>query len=229
MGEKAVALWTGGKDSALALHEARLWGYDIVGLATFVPDGGDFLAHPLGIIKLQSEALKVPHVCLRVDQPFATSYEAAIDRIAASLEVAALVTGDIRPVDGYPNWIKERCRSVGVEVVMPLWGRDGTELLEEFLSCGFAAIFSCVKKPWFTEDWLGARLDHRALEALRTISAETGLDICGEQGEYHTLVIDGPGFERSIGIGACSRRSRDTISYLEIADAALARKGRRST
>jgi len=229
MGGKAVVLWSGGKDSALAFREARLWGYDVVGLATFAPDGGDFLAHPLRFVRLQSEALAVPHVCVRIDQPFEASYEAAIEQIATRLEVATLVTGDVRPVDGYPNWIKERCRSVGVEVVTPLWGRDGGGLLEELLSCGFTAIFSCVKKAWFTEDWLGSRLDHRALEALRTISAESGLDICGEQGEYHTLVIDGPGFERGISIRAFDRRSTEYFSYLEISAAALAGKRRHST
>ena len=81
-----------------------------------------------------------------------------------------------------------------------LWGCDRFELLNRLLSCKFRAIFSCVKKPWFTDEWLGKELNKDSLDKLGMINAKTGLDISGEQGEYHTLVLDGPPFRKSISI-----------------------------
>ena len=91
--KKAVVCWTGGKDSALALYEARLLGYEITQLVTFVPDEPNFLAHPLHLIKLQSEAIGIPHKEMTIREPYKESYEEAIQSLKA--EAAAIVTGDI--------------------------------------------------------------------------------------------------------------------------------------
>jgi diphthamide synthase (EF-2-diphthine--ammonia ligase) len=98
-------------------------------------------------------------------------------------------------------------------------------LLKRLISNGFKVIFSCVKKPWFTEDWVGRLLDMKTLGLLAANSADTGLDMCGENGEYHTLVLDGPPFKKSIRIESSSIRRDGSLTYLEIHDVALCDKG----
>ena len=216
MSNNAADLWTGGKDSSLALCEAELLGYEVRSLVTFVPSEPEFLAHPLGFMKYQAEALNLPHYTLEVNEPFKASYENAIHFLRAKYGIDTLITGDIAEVDGYPNWIKECNKGSGVEVLTPLWGRDRRELLEQLISYGFRAIFSCVKKPWFTGKWLGTEISEDTLKRLSALNAETGLDICGEQGEYHTLVLDGPPFKKSIRIDEYLKRAKDSLMYIDI-------------
>lgn len=213
---RAAVLWTGGKDSALALYEARLAGFTIVNLVTFIPEGADFLAHPLFMMEAQSQALSLPHRTLTIAEPFRENYEKAIAFIKTEYELDTLVTGDISPVDGFPNWIQVCSRPSGMEVFTPLWEKDRGTILKRLLSLRFQVIFSGVKKPWLTEDWLGREMTESSLEQLKVLGRETGLDLCGEQGEYHTLVLDGPGFDKRIEINEHSSGIRDDLTYLKI-------------
>ena len=220
----ATVLWTGGKDSSLALYEAKLLGYEIVNLVTFVPSQPEFLAHPLHFMKYQADALHLPHYALEVNEPLKESYEKAILSLRERYEIDTLITGDIAEVNGHPNWIRECSQYSGVDVLTPLWGCDRLQLLNRLLAHKFKVIFSCVKKPWFTDEWLGMELNQEALKRLRTISTKTGLDVCGEQGEYHTLVVDGPLFQKSIHIRAYSKRAEDSLMYIDIQKVALQEK-----
>jgi diphthine-ammonia ligase len=213
---QAAVLWTGGKDSALALYEAQLSGYEIVSLVTFIPDGADFLAHPLFIMEAQSLALNLPYRTITISEPFRENYEEAIASFKIKYGVDTLVTGDISQVDGFPNWIRERSLPSGMKVFTPLWEKDRRVILNRLLSLHFQVIFSGVKKPWLTEDWLGREMTNSSLEQLNILGQETGLDLCGEQGEYHTLVLDGPSFYKRIEIERYSRGVQNDLAYLKI-------------
>lgn len=212
---KAAILWTGGKDSSLAFHRARLAGHEIVGLLTFVPEDADFLAHPVSFMKYQAEAIGIPHYEVIIKPPIEDAYEKAIRSFKERLKIDAVVTGDIAGVDGHPNWVRQRCARNNIEVLTPLWGFDRYRLFAELLSSGFKMIVSCIKKGSLPEEWLGRELDNSALESLRGISSRTALDICGEQGEYHTLVLDGPFFKKSVMIGSCSKHANKSVMYIK--------------
>jgi uncharacterized protein (TIGR00290 family) len=226
MTKRTAVLWTGGKDSCLALDEAVRAGYGVAELVTFAPAGGRFRAHPIAFLERQAEALGLPHRVVPIEEPFRAGYEEAIRALRAADGIEVLVTGDIAEVDGQRNWIRERSRGLGVEVVTPLWGRDRDELLDLLLDRGFRAIFSLVKEPWFTPQWAGRELDRSAVASLRDLRTRTGLDLCGEQGEYHTLVLDGPPFAQAVEIGAFSCRTDGPLAYVEIAELRLAHKPR---
>ncbi|MBI4436040.1 MAG: diphthine--ammonia ligase [Candidatus Omnitrophica bacterium] len=215
-------LWTGGKDSTLALYEAKALGWEVAALVTFIPPAAEFLAHPLCVMKFQAEALGFPHYTFEVHEPFQAGYEEALHALKTKHGITQCITGDIAEVDGQPNWIRECSRSSGVHVWTPLWGRERRELLEKLLAHKFQIIFSCVKKPWFTMEWLGKTLDLNALEALEVLREKTGLDICGEEGEYHTLVLDGPLFRKRIRIDQYSKETKDSLMYLKIQKLSLA-------
>lgn len=200
----------------MALYEADQDGYRVSCLVTFAPPEPDFLAHPLSILKLQAQALRLPHYVLPISAPFESSYEASLRSLRDEIGITCVVTGDIGEVNGYPNWIRERSRPVGISVHTPLWDRDRYLLLRQLLDRGFKARFSCVDTRWLDEDWIGRELDDQAIAELRIIRERTGLDVCGEEGEYHTLVTDGPQFLQGIGIHSYSTRVAGSLAYMEI-------------
>lgn len=219
--ENAAILWTGGKDSSLALYEANRNGYFVRCLVTFAPPETDFLAHPLGFIKMQAQALGLPHFVFPISVPFDSGYEISLRKLRDEMGIDCVVTGDIAEVDGYPNWIRERSNPVGMNVHMPLWGRDRNDLLRQLLDQGFKARFSCVRTRRLDESWVGRELNDFAIAELRVIGERTGLDLCGEEGEYHTLVTDGPQFTRGIDIRSYSIRTADSLAYMDICELEL--------
>ncbi len=214
MDKKAVVLWTGGKDSSLAFYEAVSMGYKVNALVTFAPENERFLAHPLKFMKRQAKAIHLPHRTIHIRPPFKEGYEKAIQGLSRT--IGTLVTGDISEVDGHPNWIRECSKKSGVGVLTPLWKRNRVEILRKLLSLGFSVIFSCVKKPWLAKEWVGQTLDERCLNRLMEIHKETGLDVCGENGEYHTLVTDGPLFRKGIQITSQSICTEGKFMYMQI-------------
>ncbi len=214
--QNAAMLWTGGKDSAMALYEANQNGYNICCLVTFAPPEPDFLAHPLSFIRMQAQALVLPHYVLPISAPFAKGYEDSLCWLRDELDIRCVVTGDIAEVNGYPNWIRERSRPVGISVFTPLWGRDRNTLLRQLLDRGFKVRFSCVNTNRLDADWVGRELNDAAITELRIIREQTGLDLCGEEGEYHTMVVDGPLFTCGINIRSYSKRLTGSLAYLEI-------------
>jgi uncharacterized protein (TIGR00290 family) len=212
----AAILWTGGKDSALALYEAYQNGYNVDCLVTFAPPQANFLSHPLSFIKLQAQALILPHYVLHTSVPYEQSYEAGLCKLRDELNIKCIFTGDISEVDGYPNWIRERSRPVGLSVYTPLWGRDRNALLKQLMEHGFKVRFSGVQTRWLKESWVGRELNDATINELHNIHEQNGLDLCGEQGEFHTLVVDGPYFSQGIDIRSFSILNSDPLAYMDI-------------
>lgn len=222
--QRSAMLWTGGKDSSLALSEATENGYHVCCLATFAPPDAGFLAHPLPFIALQAEALALPHCILTVREPFDESYETQLRWLRDEMNVTAVITGDIAEVNGNPNWICERGHRIGMHVHRPLWGRDRLGLLQQMLDRKLKVRFSCVDTHWLEGGWIGRELDEQAIAELRVIRQQTGLDLCGEEGEYHTLVTDGPQFTRAVEILSYSERKTDSLAYMEIHESKLSER-----
>ena len=212
-----VIAWTGGKDSSLASFEAERLGYKVECLVTFAWNHEPFLAHPLDVIRLQANALQLPHYRLSVEEPFERGYERALTMLKRQHGVDCLITGDIAEVGGHdPNWFEDRAIHSHIELIKPLWHRDRIELLKRLLELRFKVIFSCVKKPWFTDEWLGKEISADTIQQLTVLSARKGLDICGEQGEYHTLALDGPQFKKRIRVESYSKREQESVAFIVI-------------
>ncbi len=196
---KVAALWTGGKDSSLACFKA-MREHNVEYLVTFIWDKPS-LAHPRLMMKAQSEATKIPFHWSRIQPPYKESYRNDIIELRDEYGIEGVVTGDISYVDAHHgNWIDDVCKGTGVEVLKPLWEHDRQSILNELLANNFTTIFTCVKQPWMTEDWLGRALDKQSVEDLKELHRTTGLDLCGENGEYHTMVLDAPYFEETVEV-----------------------------
>ena len=189
---KAAVLWTGGKDSALALH-LSLNFYDIRSLICFVPaDNSQFYAHPRQLMALQAEKIGIPIEFVPISEPYKLSYRKQIKKIRdAGIEV--LITGDISTVDGMPNWIDEVATGlVGVE--KPLWELDRGAILDTLASNQFEVVCSLSYKKYFQTTITGRYLDLELISQLKQLP----IDPCGEQGEYHTWVLDMPFFKAPV-------------------------------
>jgi uncharacterized protein (TIGR00290 family) len=196
---RAVVLWTGGKDSCLALQKAAEGGVQVVCLATFVPDDQrEFKAHPQRIMKLQSLELALPLVFHEVVGDFRQAYVRGLCRIKEEFEVDSVVTGDIDFVDGYPSWIDECCKEAELQLIRPLWQLDRKEILNELLMRGFDVEISWVNSKTLGSAWVGKRISRESVEELLALSKDESFDLCGENGEYHTIVFNCPMFNRPI-------------------------------
>lgn len=192
--KNAVISWTGGKDSCLALHLAQEQGLKIVGLVTFVPVGNpEFRAHPQTEMVQQAQRLGLKVHFLEVREPYKESYVEQMKWMKAALGASAIVTGDIDYVGGCANWIVDCAERAGLEIARPLWQRDREWVMNELLSRGIQARISYVSHEAIPPSWKDRVIDRAFLAEMREVCRAHGIDLAGENGEYHTMVIAAPG------------------------------------
>ena len=189
---KAAVLWTGGKDSALAF-QVSLNLYDIRRLICFVPaDGRQFYAHPTELMELQARKIGIPIEFVPISEPYKQSYRRQIEAIRDT-GTELLITGDISTIGGMPNWIDDVAAGL-VEVYKPLWELDRHAILDTLISSKFKIICSLAYKKHFQPTIAGRYLNADLISELKQLP----IDACGEQGEYHTWVLDAPFFKKPV-------------------------------
>jgi uncharacterized protein (TIGR00290 family) len=195
-----VLSWSGGKDSALALHELLMDPtVELRGLLTTVTDGYDRVSmHGVraSLVAAQAAALEIPLWSVRIP-PSATNeqYERAmLERLEAIRRggVEAIAFGDLFLTDvrAYRERLVE---GTGLRPLFPLWGRSTSDLAKRFVACGFRAVLVCVDPRQIDVSHCGSEYDDELLNAL-----PDSADPCGERGEFHTFVYDGPMFRQPI-------------------------------
>lgn len=217
---KVAISWSGGKESCLAYHKAVTQGHEVAFLLTFILDDWPNLCHPFSIMAFQSEALGVRHLVFRVKEPYMEGYRDIITNLATKEGIEGIVTGDIW-INDHRRWMENVCSGLPVTLSMPLWGANGAQLLNEVVSEGFKPVFTCVKEPWFDDSWLGYVLDQAKVRDLKEIAFRYGMDVCGERGEYHTMVLDGPCFKRPIEISDFTKERKGSVMILSVKRAKL--------
>jgi diphthine-ammonia ligase len=217
----AVATWSGGKDSCLAAHYAILAGYDVRFLAnTVARDSGRVRFHGIlaDVIRLQSKAVARPLLQQETDPD---TYEREFkDNVRRGLGdgVTSVVFGDIH-LQHCLEWATRVCDELGVDLVEPLFGRDPKQVLADFIGAGFEAIVVSTQADLLGKDWVGRRIDGTFLD---DIVARPDVDPCGENGEYHSLVLDGPLFSQRLEIAEAEPVLLGGYWFLDIRDYGLA-------
>jgi uncharacterized protein (TIGR00290 family) len=214
--EKVVVSWSGGKDAALALAEARRTA-EVVGLFTTVTaEDGRVGMHgvPGDLVRRQAEALGLPWTPVAVPAACPNAvYEAAVRAALSRFReagVTGVVCGDLF-LEDVRRYREERLFGDGLRGVFPLWGVGTGELARRFLASGFRAVLCCVDTRVLDESFAGRWYDGRLLEDL-----PEGVDPCGENGEFHTFVCDGPGFARPVAVTAGGRRHDGRFARCEL-------------
>ena len=209
-----AAMWSGGKDSALAVTRARAAGLGVDTLLSFHDAATRrvrFHATRVELIEAQAGAIGVE---LRA---FGTSW----DRFDATLRdaLAALrdegfggvIFGDIHLAD-VRAWYEERVRAAGLEHVEPLWGEPPAGLVAEFVAGGGRAVITCCETAKLGEAWLGRVID----EDFPRDIAGLLIDPAGENGEYHSFAFAGPLFRRAVGWRAGELRRENGFVQLDL-------------
>lgn len=191
----AVVSSSGGKDSCLALWRAREAGLDVRAAINVLDETGERnRSHgvPRDLLEAQARALDLELVA-----PIASwrDYEA---RFVATLETLkargfkVALFGDI-DLQAHRDWEEKVCAQAGLECVLPLWHEPRPALAREVLQRGFCAVVVCVDSRFLDDSFCGRRYDEAFLADL-----PSNVDACGENGEFHTFVFDGPGFRQAV-------------------------------
>jgi len=219
---KVLCSWSGGKESCLACYQAMQEGHEAASLLTMATTTGDYTrSHRLSreLVRAQSQAVGIPLYRRRASW---NTYEREFTRALAFLKrkgIAGGVFGDLA-LDEHREWVERVCTEAGIVPLLPLWGMERTDLLRTFMAAGFEAIVVAVRNDIMDDHWLGRRIDGAFAEQME----ERGIDVCGENGEYHTLVVDGPIFGKRIEIGEVGITRRGTMAFLQVLDYSLADK-----
>ena len=193
--EPAITLscsWSGGKDSCLALHRALAAGNKLACLLTmFTEDGQRSRSHGLAreVLEAQAAAVGVPLLSAAATWDEYEVEFVALLRRAKDAGAAAAVFGDI-DIDRHRAWEENVCRQAGLSALLPVWQADRLALLEEWWAAGFEARIVVARAGLVDRAYLGRVLDRQVAEEL----AAAGVDPCGENGEFHTVVTAGPLF-----------------------------------
>lgn len=193
------ALATGaGKDATLALHRARAAGLHVtVGFNLYdgETDRVAFHGTRVELVRAHCEALDLePALAPVAPGAFESAFRGMLERLQA-MGVEGVVFGNVHLAD-VREWYEARTTAAGLEHREPLWGESPADLVREVLDLGYRAVVVSVDLDRGDPAWVGRPLDH---DLVARIEAH-GADPCGEHGEFHTFVHDGPGFRRAVPV-----------------------------
>jgi diphthine-ammonia ligase len=206
--------WSGGKDSCLALYRSIKNGGNPKALLTMMVENGKrSRSHglPHDVIQSQADALGIPSL---VRSTSWDDYEQTFVTTLKHFKEQNIEHGVFGDIDLAPHleWVERVCSSVGIQAYEPLWQTARQKLLDEFLQLGFKSTIVAIKQDALDNSFLGRTLDKFAISDLKN----AGIDASGEEGEYHTIVTDGPIFSRKLDIELNDEVVRNGYSFLDI-------------
>jgi uncharacterized protein (TIGR00290 family) len=207
-------MWSGGKDSALALDRASRRGFEVDRLVSFYDSTTQrvrFHATRVEMLEAQAAAIGIGLCAIPTTWH---EMEANLRSELASLReegFTGVVFGDIHLAD-VRAWYEDRVTDAGLEHVEPIWGEPPELLLGEFVASGGRAVITCVELAKLDEAWLGRVIDERFASEIAT----TGADPCGENGEYHSFAFAGPVFKNPVAWKAGQQRRDSGFAQLDL-------------
>ncbi len=213
---KVFVSWSGGKESVLACFRAiKNYNYKVKFFLNMVTQDGKF-SHSHGVssdlLKIQAQAIGISLIQRKTTWE---SYEQEFKKAIYYFKekgIQAGVFGDI-DLQEHRDWIEKVCKDTGIEAILPLWNKKREDILKEFIQTGFKAIVCSVNSLFLSENYLGRVIDERFIEELKT---QKNIDLCGERGEYHTFVYDGPIFKNPVRFKIGEKNKRDKNWFLEL-------------
>ncbi|MBN1600952.1 MAG: diphthine--ammonia ligase [Chitinispirillaceae bacterium] len=206
--------WSGGKDSCLSLYRMIQKGNYCSSLFTMLDETGlHSRSHGLTheTLLVQAQAMGIPLV---ISKAAWGEYEAQFKMLTTQFKrnnVEHGVFGDI-DLEPHREWIERVCNETGIAPHLPLWKENRRKIVEEFIDLGFKALIVVVNCNLMPERFLGRIMD---MELIEELEAE-GVDACGENGEFHTFVYDGPLFKKKITLSKGTEIHFDWYTFLPV-------------
>jgi uncharacterized protein (TIGR00290 family) len=213
--KKILFIWSGGKDSAMALYELqRTNSYEISALLTTITEDYDRISmHGVRCILLEQQAKSLGLPLEKIYIPKNASNDEYETKMREKLMdyqsrgVLSVVFGDIF-LEDLRKYREENLSKIGIKGIFPLWRRDTMELAHTFIDLGFKALITCVDSNALDKRFVGKLYDKRFLSEL-----PFSVDPCGENGEFHSFVYDGPIFREKIAFTIGDIVLRDNRFY----------------
>jgi uncharacterized protein (TIGR00290 family) len=200
MAEKVLFTWSGGKDSVLALYEIQKRDHrEVVALLTTLTEDYDRISmHGVRSILLEHQAnslgLPIEKVYISRDSSN-EEYEAKMRGVLQrylTAGVSSAVFGDIF-LEDLRKYREDNLAKIGMKGIFPIWKTNTTELAHRFIGLGFKAIITCIDSNFLDRTFVGRLFDRQLLSEL-----PANADPCGENGEFHSFVYDGPIFQKRV-------------------------------
>ena len=212
---KAFVSWSGGKESSLACWRVIKRGFEVKYLLNMVSEDGRYSrSHGISsrLLRKQAEAIKIPIAQVKTSWK---TYEENFKKAVLKLKEQGIEAGVFGDIDlrEHRDWVERVCRELKIKAILPLWEQDREELLKEFIGVGFKAIVAAVDADCLSKELLGHRINREFIQKLKTIK---DIDLCGEEGEYHTFVYGGPIFRKPLKFVTGRKILKDKKWFLEI-------------
>lgn len=216
--QKAILSWSTGKDSAMALHRILASGqFEVAAILTTVSESFHRVSmHGVREELLERQAESLGIQLQKVMIPYPCSNAVYEEKMRDVLEiwkmrgVTHVIFGDLFLAD-IRRYREQKLAILGLNPVFPVWGLDTASLAKEMIEAGFRAILSCVDPRRMDPNFAGRQFDYHLLADL-----PEGVDPCGENGEFHTFVYDGPIFNAPIPVEVGERINRDGFEFADI-------------
>jgi len=208
---KLFSSWSGGKECALATYKAISQGHEVLYLLNFVSEDGErSRSHGIRarIVALQARAVGIPLVQVKTSwEDYEENYKKAVGKLR-NKGIEGGVFGDM-DLEEHREWVERVCSEVGIKALLPLWGTKPEELIDEFLRSKFKAIVVATR---LDETFLGKVLDETLIGQI----SKLGSHPCGENGEYHTFVTEGPIFRKALKVTNGQSKKMDNVWFWDI-------------
>ncbi len=209
-----VASWSGGKDSCYAFMEAVKLKYQPRVLLNMMNENGLVSrshAIPEKILHQQAIELDLPIVTIPSTwNDYERNFIDTLKQLVEEYEINSAVFGDI-DFDSNRAWEEKVCEAACISPILPLWKQDRKDLVMKMLAEGVhCVIVSCNQQ--LGEDFLGKRLDEELIKKLEELDA----DVCGENGEYHTLVVNCPLYRNELNVEFLTKRNHNNYWFQEM-------------
>ncbi len=200
MAEKVLFTWSRGKDSVLALYELQKGDdHEVVALLTTLTEDYERISmHGVRSILLERQAnsLGLPIEKVYISKnPSNEEYEGKMKEALQKYlgaGVSSVVFGDIF-LEDLRRYREDNLSKIGMQAIFPIWKRDTTELAHRFIDLGFKAVITCIDSNFLDKTFVGRLFDRQLLSEL-----PANVDPCGENGEFHSFVYDGPVFQKTV-------------------------------
>lgn len=211
---KFVISYSCGKDSALSLLRMKEAGHQAVALLVMYNRNQNrsfFHGVDKELLQEIADALAIPLLlCPSNGEDYHLVFENGLHK-AKTMGAQACVFGDI-DIEEHRLWDEERCKSVALQAVFPLWQEDREALVLEGIEKGLQSIIKCIHSDKLPETMLGKMMSLAVVEEMRQME----IDVCGENGEYHSVCVAGPIFQREVSYKILQLHRFDKISVIDI-------------
>lgn len=212
---RAFVCWSGGKDSSLSFYRAIKKNFKIKYLLNMVSEDGKWSrSHRVSseLLKLQAKAIGIP---ILQRKSAWKNYEKEFKKAVSNLkkeDIQAGIFGDI-DLQEHRDWVERVCKEMDIAAILPLWKEERELLISDFIQIGFKTIVVAINANFLGEAWLGRQIDNKFINDLKKLR---DIDLCGEKGEYHSFVYDGPIFKNPVEFNIGKKVFRDRRWFLQL-------------